>query len=164
MLRHIMVVGLALFLIACSSRVTDFTVISTKNIDLSRFSEYERADARVTGEDAKHIVIFIPTGIPDAKAAIDAALDSIPGAVALLDGVLEREWFYIPLLFGQEKFVVTGTALIDPELVDRQANNEGSEFIFIDEKGQVADHQELTDEQYEQLIELGYTNPESPTQ
>lgn len=103
----------------CTTRLTDFTVISTKNIDLSRGTEFIRGDNRVEGEDTKHIIIFIPTGVPNAKEAADRAIESTPGAVALLDGVLEHEWFYFPYIFGYVKYRIKGTPLIDPKLAKK---------------------------------------------
>ena len=80
----------------CSQRITDFTIISTKNIDLSRGAEFTKGSQRVEGEDTKHIIILFPTGIPSTKEAIDRAIEGTPGAVALLDGVLEHEGFSFP--------------------------------------------------------------------
>lgn len=135
----------------CSSRITDFTVISTKNFDLSRMAEYERSDMRTEGIDTKHIIIFIPTGIPNAKEAIDQAIESVPGAVALLDGVLSVRHFYIPLLYGQSSYVVRGTALIDPQLLSYQGASEENLMIVLDEDGQVSDSKGLSEEELAEL-------------
>lgn len=108
-----------LALTGCTTRLTDFTIISTKNIDLSRGAEFTRSDKRIEGEDTKHIIIFIPTGIPSPKEAADKAIESTPGAVALLDGVLEHEWFYFPYIFGYTTYRVKGTPLIDPKLLKK---------------------------------------------
>ena len=94
----------------------DFSLISSKNVDLSRAAEFVSDKQRVNGEDTKYIIIFIPTGIPNAKEALDKAIESVPGAIALLDGVLTYHWFYIPYIFGKSTYTVTGTALIDPRL------------------------------------------------
>lgn len=117
----------ALFLIAaiavsgCSNRIADFTIISSKNVDMSRGAEFKRSSQRVSGEDVKHIIIFIPTGQPNAKEAMDRAIEKVPGAIALMDGVVTQEFFWIPYIYGQSKFVVEGTPLIDPILL--QQNN-----------------------------------------
>jgi hypothetical protein len=97
--------------------MTDFTIISTKNIELSRGAEFVRSPDRIEGIDRKHIIIFIPTGIPNAKEATDQAIESTPGCVALLDGVLEQEWFYFPYVYGYSLYRIKGTPLIDPKLV-----------------------------------------------
>ena len=97
----------------CTNRVTDFTIISSKNVDLSQIAKYQRGDERVTGEDIAHIIIFIPTGIPNLKEAIDRAIESVPGAVALVDGVVYMTNFNF-LIYGQSKYTVEGTPLIDP--------------------------------------------------
>lgn len=99
-------------LVGCVQRLTDFTVISSKNIDLSRGAEFVRGDHRVEGEDVKPIIIF-PLGIPNAKEAMDNAIQSVPGCVGLVDGVLEQEFF--SFIFGYVKYRVKGTCLLDPK-------------------------------------------------
>lgn len=109
-------IGLALLAGAlccgCTTRLTDFTLLSTKNFDLSKASSLKRGTARVTGDDKVFIIIFIPTGVPNVKEAVDRAIESVPGAVALVDGVVTRKgWWFI---FGEDSFIVEGTPLIDP--------------------------------------------------
>lgn len=108
-----------LFILAnCSQRLTDFTVISSKNINLSTASELKKSKNRVEGEDTKHIIVFFPTGIPDAKEALDRAIEKTPGAVALADGTIEHHWWYVPYVYGRDSYVVEGTPLIDQKLLD----------------------------------------------
>jgi len=106
----------ALAAAGCSTRLIDFTVISTKNVDLSRGASFERAKERVEGIDKVHIIVFIPTGTPNMKEAIDRAIESVPGAVALLDGVVTQTFWWIPYIYGQSMFLVEGTPLVDPTL------------------------------------------------
>ena len=101
----------------CYQRLTDFTVISSKNVDLSRASDFKRGKDRVIGKDLKHIIIFIPTGRPDAKEALDKAIETTPGAVALADGAITSHWWYIPYIYGRQWFEVEGTPLIDQKLL-----------------------------------------------
>jgi hypothetical protein len=101
----------------CVQRITDFTVISSKNIDMSNGANFKRDDKRIEGTDTKPIIIF-PIGSPNAKEALDKAIQSVPGCVGLLDGVLEHETF--SFLFGYTQFRVKGTCLLDPKLVARQ--------------------------------------------
>ena len=119
----ITVVGLCLFgvfLTGCTTRMTDFTVLSTKNVDLSKMASYQRGATRVKGEDIVYIIIFIPTGVPNTKEAIDRAIEQVPGAIALVDGVLyQKGWWFI---IGQSGFIVEGTPLIDPAVTGRQTS------------------------------------------
>ena len=64
----------------------------------------------------KQIIIIIPTGVPNAKQALDRAIESIPGAVALVDGVLTNKYWYIPYIYGQSSYIVEGTPLIDTKV------------------------------------------------
>jgi hypothetical protein len=100
----------------CSQRYIDFTTISSKNIDMTRGAEFERGHQRVVGVDKAHIIVIIPTGTPNAKEALDRAIESTPGAVALLDGVITNKSWYIPYIYGQASVEVEGTPLIDPRL------------------------------------------------
>lgn len=106
-------------LTGCTTRLTDFTVISTKNVDFSQLAKARRCSTRVKGKDTVHVIILFPTGVASMKEAIDKAIESVPGAVALVDGVLYHNWFYIPYIYGQDSYVVEGTPLIVPSLVMR---------------------------------------------
>jgi hypothetical protein len=110
------VISASIALLGCSQRVLDFTVVSSKNVDLSKGADFKRGTARVKGEDMRHIIVFIPTGQPSAKTAMDKAIESTPGAVALADGVITSNAWWIPYIYGQTKFEVEGTPLIDPNI------------------------------------------------
>jgi len=97
--------------------MTDFTIISTKNIEYAKMSDYKRGENRVEGIDKKHIILFIPTGIPNMKEAIDKAIESAPGGVALVDGVVYHTSWWIPYIYGQTYFTVEGTPLINSAFV-----------------------------------------------
>jgi hypothetical protein len=112
----LLVVALMVGVAGCSTRITDFTVLSTKNVDVSRVAVYERLAQRVEGDDTAHTILVFPTGRPDMKEAIDRAIEQVPGGVCLVDGVLYRKWWYIPLIYGQTSFVVEGSVLVDPKI------------------------------------------------
>jgi len=118
--------GLALAAIAltgCKTRITDFTVLSTKNVDLSNMASFTQGTQRVTGEDLYWMILVFPTGIPNLKEAIDRAIEQMPGCVALVDGVIYNYGaFYV--LAGQMGFIVEGTPLIDPKLSKLRAGVE----------------------------------------
>ena len=87
----------------CMARLADFTALSTKNANIPG----ERGP-RVTGEDLASIIIFFPTGQANIKTAVDRAIEK-GGGDLLVDGVISRECWYIPLIFGRCGFVVEGT-------------------------------------------------------
>ena len=94
---------LAFSLSGCMARLADFTALSTKNANIPG----ERGE-RVKGEDLATIIFFFPTGQASIKTAVDRAIEK-GGGDLLVDGVISRECWYIPLLFGQCGFVVEGT-------------------------------------------------------
>ena len=67
----------------CARRIADLTYVSTKNVSEQDLSASATDGERVTGEDKSHIIIFIPTGTPNAEEALDRAIESKPGGVEL---------------------------------------------------------------------------------
>jgi len=132
----VFIVFFSLCVSGCATRLADFTIISTKNIDLARGADFQRAKSRIEGIDSASIIIIIPTGTPNVKEAIDKAIESVPGAVALLDGVITYKFWYIPYIFGNASYVVEGTPLIDPALVTARLE---SPYIVsrLDKRGNV---------------------------
>ena len=64
----------------------------------------------------KQIIVVVNTGISNIKQATDNAIESEPGSVALVDGVIHYHWWYIPYIYGKYWYEVEGTPLIDPKL------------------------------------------------
>lgn len=108
----------------CARRLTDFTVISTKNIPLGENSHValKQAKQRVKGEDKAHMFLYFPLGAPNMKDAIDEAIEQYPGAVGLVDGVVKyKSWWAI--LYGQNAYIVEGTPLYIDEDKEQVYNN-----------------------------------------
>lgn len=97
-----MLVWVILCIQGCSTRLLDYSAVTSKNIDVSGLKRV----GRYTGEDCRWIVLFIPTGIPNWKTGVDEALEKGGGDV-LLDTVLtQKGWWF---LVGQSCVEVTGT-------------------------------------------------------
>jgi len=98
---------------AQTTRIGDFTIISSKNIDLSKGANFKRGTNRVIGKDLIHGGGFRGPAAPNMKTAIDRAIESVPGTVALVDGVISQ-------VMGSFSFgyMVEGTPLIDPSLLE----------------------------------------------
>ncbi|MCX5701231.1 MAG: hypothetical protein NTZ63_06800 [Candidatus Omnitrophica bacterium] len=117
MRRKMGFVFMAFFVVGLSgcvsvNRIGDFTIISSKNIDLSRGANFKRGATRVKGQHMVSNSGFTPVVQPNMKQAIDNAIESVPGAVALLDGVISQR--IAPFKTG---YVVEGTPLIDLNLL-----------------------------------------------
>jgi hypothetical protein len=125
----------AIFFSSCSHRVLDFTLISTKNVDLSKATFFEKGKQRVNGEDKVHIIIVIPTGSVSIKEAVDRAIETTPGCVALLDGVIYTKFFWIPYIYGQASATVEGTPLIDKSFTSVPPNIPSYGKMEIDKYG-----------------------------
>ena len=108
--------GVVLGTAACTTRLGDLTILSTKNVELNQIGGFERHTVRVEGKDAAPILLFVPAGTPNMEEAVDRAIESVPGGVALVNAVAYAGWWWIPLVYGQEWFRVEGTVLVDPRV------------------------------------------------
>lgn len=97
---------------SCTHRLTDFTVISTKNVPIGDGIEstFVKGNSRVKGKHTAHTVLVIPMGYPNMKEAIDRAIESAPGSIGLADGVVKSSGWSC-LVYGQNSFVVEGTPI-----------------------------------------------------
>ena len=99
---------------SCTHRLTDFTVISTKNVPIGKGvrPEFVKGDTRVKGKDLVHTILFFPLGAPNLKEAIDKAIESTPGAIGLADGVVKSKSWYA-IVYGQNAYIVEGTPIFE---------------------------------------------------
>ncbi len=136
-----------LFISGCSYRVLDFTIISTKNVDLSKADTFTRAKTRVEGQDVVHMILFIPTGRLNMEEAIDRAIEKTPGAVALVDGVVySKGWWAI--LYGKSLIIIEGTPLIDPSYAMNSNDMPDYTIVKIDRDGKVKEYEEISKQEY----------------
>ncbi len=110
-LLRILVALLLPVLSACATR-SDFTAISSKNVNLSDLRiDRSKSKGRVQGEDCQRIIIIIPTsfGPPSLDEALDRALEKRRANV-LLDAVVNFSSYYIPYIYGETCWRVEGDA------------------------------------------------------
>lgn len=138
----------AFILSSCSHRVLDFTLISSKNVDLSKGASFVRGKQRVGGEDKVHLIIIIPTGSVNIKEAVDRAIESTPGCVALLDGVIYTKFWWIPYIYGQSSATVEGLPLIDPSLALNSEEIPTYRKIELDKNGDIKKVESLSSVEY----------------
>lgn len=138
----------ALMISSCSHRVLDFTLISSKNVDLSKGATFVRGKDRVEGKDRVHWIIIIPTGTVNIKEALDKAIESTPGCVALLDGVIYTKFWWIPFIYGQQSATVEGTPLIDPSLTFNSTEIPTFGKIELNKKGEIKSVESISNADY----------------
>lgn len=99
---------------SCSFRLGDFTMLSTRNIDINA-PDGHRVDKtrRVKGVDRAHIIVLVPTGQPNMKEATDRAIDDGGyNCEALSDATIRSGWWYVPYIYGQGQIQVEGFPVI----------------------------------------------------
>ncbi len=111
---YAILISSALLLSACSTRLHQFTFVTTKNIDVSQMQHLKTASHRTNTEAKSSIIVIIPNKIIRVEDAIDKAIEATPGCVALKDIVVRAKWFYIPYIYAEAGFVVEATPIIDP--------------------------------------------------
>ena len=104
-------IGLLLLMVltGCSERLGDFTVISTKNIDIGK--NYIKVDSNAFGTSTKQIIIVFPNGTPSIKDAVDDLLKKTNGDL-VTNAVIHYNWFYIPYIFGEMTYKIEGDVYI----------------------------------------------------
>jgi hypothetical protein len=144
----ILVVLVSTLLVSCTNRILDFTVVSSKNLDLTKGASFVKGKSRVTGEDLAHWIIVIPTSEVNIKEALDRAIESTPGCVALLDGVIYEKFWYFPYVYGQQVVIVEGTPLIDPSLTIMEKAYPTYGVIELSKDGEVLHVTETTESEF----------------
>lgn len=96
------IIAVMLILNSCTTRIGDFTVISTKNAELGQ--KYVQTGT-YEAEDMAWIIIFIPTGIPNLKTAVDKCIEAGNG-VLITNCVLSLKQFWF--IIGQQGYLVKG--------------------------------------------------------
>lgn len=87
----------------CTTRIGDFTILSTKNVEYSRLGEYEVVKSRATGEDMKTWTVA------SMEEAVDRAIESVDGGVAMSDATVE-----VVQGFFSSGFRIEGNVIVDP--------------------------------------------------
>ena len=95
----------------CVNRLGDFTVMSTKNMDIKRTLHSVDTGKRLTGDDTVLILLF-PWGTPNLEEAIDNAIEKDKRAVGLSDVTLKSFIYGIGFL-GIAGFEVEGNAVYE---------------------------------------------------
>jgi hypothetical protein len=108
----------------CSTTpILDFSIISTKSLPVEDLGRLERRETRVSGETGQQVYIIFPVGNLSVRTALERAIASVPGCVALVDGSINLyQRMFFPFIYADSKIVVEGTALIDPARVSRQVS------------------------------------------
>ena len=123
---------------ACTS-VEDlgrFTVISSKNVDLSRLGEMQKFAGKSETKKYNARFLFIRySKISDnyiLENALDSALETIPGAVALVDAKVQyyKKTGFLGIT-GKWGYKFEGTALIDTDVVGEANLPSENETLFI---------------------------------
>ena len=148
-MKKIIILSLTgLILTGCSQQLFNFTLVSTKSIELKNLSSLKKSSEKVTGEDKAHWIIIIPTRTIKIDQAITNTIDAVPGCIALMDGVVYSKFWWIPYIYGQQKFVIEATPLIDPSYSKSSSNLPKYGRVFINKEGSVDSIKSISEAKY----------------
>ena len=106
--------GMAVIALAASGctsqRIGDFTLLSTKNVDLSEMENYRRTGSRQDARDMKNSFQLYVGSVPSMEEAVDNAIEQIAGCRALVDVSVKA----VSKMFSAG-YEIEGECLVDPE-------------------------------------------------
>lgn len=94
---------------ACTQRVADLTLVSTKNIDFAATKIDHKAGKREKADDCRVSILGIPFGFPNIETAVDKALAAGGGNI-MVDEVTEIKSTFF-LVGTYNCVVVEGTVI-----------------------------------------------------
>lgn len=111
---------------SCSTRIGDFTMVTTKNYE--RQMQYKMV-GRMEGKDMVGQIIGIPLGAPDLKNAVDDAIHAGSGTY-LANAVISSSW-WTAIVYGEMGYKVVGDVYAPVDKSDLQ-NPAIEKFELID--------------------------------
>jgi hypothetical protein len=100
-----------------------------------------------------HIIIFIRTKTKvTIEEAVDRAIETIPGGVALIDAVVESKFFWIPYIYGHVGYMIEGNVLVDPKLVAMNEQLESKYLVFYTNDRNEFIRREINEEEYKSYL------------
>ncbi len=109
----------------CSQRVGDFTLISTKNVEIG--GKYKQIEGRFTGEDSRGEILLTPLGAPNLKTAVDKCIEAGKGEL-ITNAVIDFS-YWTAIVYGERKYTVTGDIWVRATIADL-INNSGHLYVL----------------------------------
>jgi hypothetical protein len=118
MLRRLLLVGLLILFPACTHTVAKFSIVALKPVRPAQIASARAGRTKARGEDSNQIILIVPLRwrSHDMRVAMQQAIDSVPGGIALLDCEVLETKFHIPFIYGYYAYAVEGRVLVDPLL------------------------------------------------
>lgn len=147
-LNLLILVIITLLSSSCSFKVLNFSMLSSKQVDLSKAATFVKGKNKVVGKDIVHIIVIISTRTVKINKAVDRAIENTPGCVALLDGVIYTKFWWIPYIYGKSYAIVEGIPLIDPSLVYTSSKIQSYGKIELNTKGEIKSVESISDKEF----------------
>ena len=105
--------------------VAKFSIVAPKPVRPAQIASARATRTKARGEDTNHIILIVPLRWRphDMRVAMQQAIETVPGGIALLDCEVLETKFHIPFIYGYYAYVVEGRVLVDPLLRQRPARS-----------------------------------------
>ncbi len=127
----IILISLVLFFgVECSTRMGDFTILSSKNVDIG--GKYKKLE-RHSESDIAPYILFFPIGEPNLEKAVDECIENGQGDL-LTNAVVESSYWWA-ILYGEQIISVSGDVWEKATMSDLRNNSTELYELVSDEKG-----------------------------
>ena len=100
-----------------TQRVGDFTLLSTKNIDISQIDQLARIGSRQDARDMKNSFALHVGAVPSMEEAVDEAMEQIPVCRALVDVSIK-----VASRAFSGGYEIEGECRVDPAIAERETD------------------------------------------
>lgn len=108
-MKAIIVSLMIIVLSACTTHLTDVSLMSNKNVNLNNVNIDKLPQVKnVVGKSSVFIFLFIPFGQPQIKLALNDALKKGDGDLMVDASISSKSWWF---LVGENSIVIEGTVV-----------------------------------------------------
>lgn len=115
-MKKVIYIIFVFMLSACSTLVSNISVVSTKDVNLEDVDISKLTKKPVVGKNKKMSILFILTGIPRIEKAVDDALAKGEGDLMIDASLYYKTWWFI---IGQYGFEIKGTVVNTKEEIQK---------------------------------------------
>jgi len=122
MMRLVSLLVLVTTLGACTHAIAKFGIVAPKEVRPSQLVSAKVTRDVMTGDDSITYILLIPLRWRpyDMRVAMQKAIDTVPGGIALKDCTVKETKVIVPILYHYLAYQVEGKVLVDPILREKE--------------------------------------------
>ena len=100
---------LSFFLTSCSEHISDLSIVSTKDVDITDIDIDKLPKKTIKADDKKFYFLFFPIGMSRVSNAVDKALEKGNGDLLINSSLYYKRWWFI--VVGLQGYEIVGTVV-----------------------------------------------------